>query len=177
MENAVVLGNKGILRNEKGLTLVELLAVIVIIGIIGAIATLSISGLIDKSKKESHRANARLIIEAAKMKIATEDFTPDGIGSNDQTIYVAQLNEEGYLEKVPFDPENKNQKYTASATAGTPPTYSGSLVKATRGTNGKLAYSILLIGKRNAGADVAYLSGATATDPLDEDLITSAPIK
>ncbi len=42
---------KRFIRNEKGLTLIELLAVIVILGIIAAIAIPSIGAIIDNSKK------------------------------------------------------------------------------------------------------------------------------
>ena len=41
-------------KNQKGFTLVELLAVIVILGIIAAIAIPSIGGIIDKSKEDAH---------------------------------------------------------------------------------------------------------------------------
>ena len=41
------------LNNEKGLTLVELLAVIVILGIIAAIAVPSIGGIIQNSREKA----------------------------------------------------------------------------------------------------------------------------
>ncbi|RIV13331.1 prepilin-type N-terminal cleavage/methylation domain-containing protein, partial [Priestia flexa] len=44
---------KKFLKNEKGLTLIELLAVIVILGIIAAIAIPSIGGIIQKSREDA----------------------------------------------------------------------------------------------------------------------------
>lgn len=55
------------LRNEKGLTLVELLAVIVILAIVGAIAFVAIGNVIENSKKDAHVANALQVISAAKL--------------------------------------------------------------------------------------------------------------
>jgi type IV pilus assembly protein PilA len=65
---------KKYLKNDKGLTLVELLAVIVILGIIAAIAVPSIGGIINKSKDDAKVADALQIINAAKLAQA-EDST------------------------------------------------------------------------------------------------------
>ena len=46
------------LKNEKGLTLVELLAVVVILGIIAAIAVPSIGNIIENSKYNAVKADA-----------------------------------------------------------------------------------------------------------------------
>ncbi|HJV17667.1 MAG TPA: type II secretion system protein [Bacillales bacterium] len=55
------------LKNQRGMTLVELLAVIVILGIISAIAVPSFGGLIDKTKKDANVAEAIQIINSAKL--------------------------------------------------------------------------------------------------------------
>lgn len=58
------------MRNEKGLTLVELLAVIVILAIIAAIAIPAFGKIIDNSRIKSEKANAIRVIEAAELYFA-----------------------------------------------------------------------------------------------------------
>lgn len=55
------------LKNQKGLTLVELLAVIVILGVIAAIAVPSIGNIIQKSKEDGVKADAIMYLNAAKL--------------------------------------------------------------------------------------------------------------
>ncbi|MFT8321645.1 MAG: prepilin-type N-terminal cleavage/methylation domain-containing protein [Bacillus sp. (in: firmicutes)] len=66
------------LKNEKGLTLIELLAVIVILGIIAAIAIPSISGIIQKSREDAVKADAITILNAAKNYVAANGVTEEG---------------------------------------------------------------------------------------------------
>lgn len=89
------------LRNEKGLTLVELLAVVVILGIIAAIAVPSIGGLINNSKKDAHLANAHMMVSAAKLANVGENIEGGEIS-------LGTLIQEEYLEEFtnPSDKEN-----------------------------------------------------------------------
>ncbi|WP_227396731.1 prepilin-type N-terminal cleavage/methylation domain-containing protein [Jeotgalibacillus aurantiacus] len=55
------------IKNQKGLTLVELLAVLVILAIIAAIAVPIITGIIDDSQERADAAEALNVIQAAKL--------------------------------------------------------------------------------------------------------------
>ncbi|WP_243354480.1 type II secretion system protein [Bacillus litorisediminis] len=92
-------------KNEKGLTLVELLAVVVILGIIAAIAVPSVGGIIENSKKDAHIANAQQMISSAKLVAISELTTKDG-----STFYIPldYLIDKGYLDNFenPFTNNN-----------------------------------------------------------------------
>ncbi|TYS66147.1 prepilin-type N-terminal cleavage/methylation domain-containing protein [Bacillus infantis] len=80
------------LKNEKGLTLIELLAVIVILGIIAAIAIPSIGGIIQKSKEDAVKADAIQVINGAKLYVAA-----NGVPKAGETLKAAEL--ESYVDK------------------------------------------------------------------------------
>jgi type IV pilus assembly protein PilA len=63
------------LKNERGLTLIELLAVVVILGIIAAIAVPSIGNVISKSKDDATHAEAVQVLDAAKLYVSTKNPT------------------------------------------------------------------------------------------------------
>jgi len=58
------------IKNQKGLTLVELLAVVVILGIVSSIATVSIGNIIQNSREDAFHADAILILSAAELAVA-----------------------------------------------------------------------------------------------------------
>ncbi|MDY0294950.1 MAG: prepilin-type N-terminal cleavage/methylation domain-containing protein [Acholeplasmataceae bacterium] len=62
-----------LLKNRKGVTLVELLAVVVILGIIAAIAVPTIGGLIERQEERAAEATFDTIVEAAKLYAEDED--------------------------------------------------------------------------------------------------------
>lgn len=59
-----------LLKNQKGMTLVELLAVLVILGIIAAIAIPMIGNVINDSRDKAILADAQTVLSAAKVAYA-----------------------------------------------------------------------------------------------------------
>lgn len=58
---------KNFKKDQRGLTLVELLAVVVILAIVAAIAFVLIGNIIENSRKDAHISNAQQMISAAKL--------------------------------------------------------------------------------------------------------------
>ncbi|WLR50087.1 type II secretion system protein [Bacillus tianshenii] len=110
---------KALLKNNRGLTLIELLAVIVILGIIAAIAVPSIGNIIDNSKRDAHIANAEQMVSAARLAKAANVMSADGDSdaTNDVvgTYTMKGLVKEGFLENVPEAPGNAGAYVEASS--------------------------------------------------------------
>lgn len=115
---------KNRVKNERGLTLVELLAVIVILGVIAAVAVPSIGNIIQKSKEDGVKADAIAILNAAKLYVVEQNLSAtDGA----VTITKQNLIDGDYLEDtgtewtsdptVTYDANNQ-LKFTGTAKAG-----------------------------------------------------------
>lgn len=65
-------------NNKKGFTLVELLAVIVILGVLLLIAVPAVQNIISSSKKKSFESAAKLMIENAETAASLEKYSGDG---------------------------------------------------------------------------------------------------
>ncbi|MFD0671630.1 type II secretion system protein [Cohnella sp. GCM10027633] len=86
------------LKNSKGLTLVELLAVIVILGIVAAIAVPAIGNTIEKSKDKADVGTYEMIVDAATR--ASLDKQADGeTGAITKGTIETVLKTPGYLTK------------------------------------------------------------------------------
>ena len=81
-----------LLKNQKGLTLVELLAVIVILAVVAAIAVPSIGGVIENSRYNAVKADATNALNAAQL------YFTDLPTSESTSVTVKELKDQNYLE-------------------------------------------------------------------------------
>lgn len=146
---------KKFLKNEKGLTLVELLAVIVILGIVAAIAIPSIGSIIQKSKEDAVKADAITVINAAKTYVAANGV-PAVATAGDPTATITQANLSNYVSNVKL-----TNGYTVQvSTAGTEYT-----ITATSAANaaGAVVLTFTNASIQNINDDKGY--GASRTIP------------
>lgn len=83
---------KQMMNKEEGFTLVELLAVIVILGIIVAISIPAIGNIIDNARGNANEAEGALVIDAARL------YEADGNSIGSEGITATELETAGYLE-------------------------------------------------------------------------------
>ena len=98
---------------NKGFTLVELLAVLIIIGVIAMIAVPAVGGVINSSKKGASEEQKNRIISAARTYMAQNSMELPN--SDEQTcISITKLKDKGLLTneeiKNPNDNSNLNGK-------------------------------------------------------------------
>lgn len=98
---------KKLIKNQKGMTLIELLAVIVIIAIIALIAIPAIGSIINNSKDKAILSDASQIISSAKIAMA------DGVCDGSDTP-CTQDNMSDYVEKEGIT----GVEYTVTKAAG-----------------------------------------------------------
>ncbi|PSL43979.1 type IV pilus assembly protein PilA [Salsuginibacillus halophilus] len=98
---------KRLLKDSRGLTLIELLAVVVILGIIAAIAVPAIANIIGDTEEDAHVANAEQMINAARTAYAAgEDFDAE-----DDGYTLDELVSAGYIEQTPSNPFGSEEDY------------------------------------------------------------------
>lgn len=87
------------LKDQRGLTLIELLAVIVILGIIAAIAVPSVFGIINKTKEDAKVAEAIQVINSAKLYVTTNP-TAVSLDEGDLAQYMENLKDTDFTVTI-----------------------------------------------------------------------------
>lgn len=82
---------------KKGFTLVEILAVIAILGIITMIITPAIGGIIQTSKEKAYDKQIETIVNAAKSYMTENSVNLPAV-NKEYTTTVCELEKEGYLK-------------------------------------------------------------------------------
>jgi len=139
---------KRLMGNQKGLTLIELLAVVVVLGIILAIAVPSVMGVISRSKVQADVGSLKLVREAGlRYALANDINTPS------TTVAVSKLVEDGFLNSVP-----KVQSKKVSAFGAVIITLSGN------------SYSVDVYESETPGATDVPITPSKFTDNPDDDI-------
>lgn len=94
------------LRQQKGLTLVELLAVLVILGIVAAIAVPMIGNIISDSKDKAILADAQQILSGAKLAYSNGEYKKE-----DNMIKFEKDVLKRYVDGVDFDNVNVHVEF------------------------------------------------------------------
>ena len=74
------------MKNKKGFTLVELLAVIVILALIMGIAVVSIGGVLQSSREKTYRETAASLLNGVRQQLYIENQLAEGYYSVPSTI-------------------------------------------------------------------------------------------
>lgn len=90
--------------NNKAFTLVEMIAVVALISILSGTAIMSVSNIVNKSKKKTYQNFEKNLKVAATNYIGNH---PELVATGSQTLQATQLIDEGYLETM-VDPANKS---------------------------------------------------------------------
>lgn len=109
---------KNKMKDQRGLTLIELLAVIVILGIIAGIAIPSITKVIDNTKEKAKVAEALQIIDAARLAYADDSSKTSWSSTdskNDLANYVSKLKDKTWT--VTYDSSTNSYSITGHVAA------------------------------------------------------------
>ncbi|MEJ6527324.1 prepilin-type N-terminal cleavage/methylation domain-containing protein [Exiguobacterium sp. USCH10] len=142
------------LKDERGLTLVELLVVVVILGIIAAIAVVAIGGIIENSKEDALKSDAKQMVSAAKLYTASNDV------ANNTVLILAGAATSPEVDATTYMQETKDPYGDSPYTKG--------LVKVGRDAKGSYTYSVFIDGKKDLG---------TAAKPIAENSIETTTLK
>ncbi len=106
-----------LVKDEEGMTLVELLAVIVILSIVAGIGGVAIAGVIQRSREDGRVADVQMLYEAATLAEASDSFISKGGGGKvGDAVTAKKLNAAGYATSVSFLKNKDNADTSDKAT-------------------------------------------------------------
>lgn len=138
------------LKDQKGLTLIELLAVIVILAIIAAIAIPAIGNIIENSRYNAIKSDATNIMASADMYYA------DGNKPTGAAVTVSELKTGGYL-----DDAGSFEKDAANTTVSRTVAANGTTAAAASKINGKAEVGNVKLTLNATRQDVNKISRTT----------------
>lgn len=100
------------LKNNKGFTLVELLATVTILGILSVIAISSVSGLLEKGRTEHYKTIEKQMIQAAKSYVQINRGALPKNQNGTTTITLETLVNSKYINQ----PKDHNEKNNCNLT-------------------------------------------------------------
>ena len=166
-------------RNNKGFTLVELLAVIVILAVIMGIAIVSIGGILENAKKNTYKETAASIIGGVKQRLTMENELKEGDylfttalmeKGGTQSPYGAELNVAESLNVGTGGNCAGGQLIGDSSVcrvSGTAPTCSATSASYVRVTQSGTTYSFSICLTAGAGNKYIDVEDATETNLVD----------
>jgi len=95
---------RDILKRNEGFTLIELLIVIVIIGVLAAIAVPNLTGLVGSANKEVVKSNMRTLLTEIEARKASGNTTSST--ESDNYVAIEELNAYVELENMASDNSN-----------------------------------------------------------------------
>ena len=106
-----------LVKDEEGMTLVELLAVIVILSIVAAIGGVAISGVIQRSREDGRVADVNMLYEAATLAEASDSYISKKAAAATPVIVSAKdLKDNGFATSVNFLADKTGKDTSASVT-------------------------------------------------------------
>lgn len=118
--------NQGTRKSAKAFTIIEIMAVIVIIGILGGIVAVNVVGKIDKARVTATKASLKMLHNAViQFKFDTTRYPTEDEGLNaliEQPTDVTGWDTGGYLEttEIPKDAWGNDFVYQLSPESGKP---------------------------------------------------------
>ncbi|WP_225534197.1 MULTISPECIES: prepilin-type N-terminal cleavage/methylation domain-containing protein [unclassified Enterococcus] len=92
---------KNVMKDERGLSLVELLAVVVIMAIIAGIGAVAISNVIQKNREDAGISNVQSLMSSANLYQMSETGD-DAIGKKSPAVTAADLETKNYITQIGF---------------------------------------------------------------------------